>query len=145
MSERRTIVVRRRVVTCDRARSTPTDPLGVIEDGAVVIEAGRIVAVGPCGGDRRVRRGLSAAASAPVPLVTPGLVDAHTHAPWVGSRHAEYAMRMAGADYEAIAAAGGGIVSSMRAVRGASARGHRRRRSRRASAAWPRSASRPSR
>jgi hypothetical protein len=52
-------------------------------------------------------------------LVTPGLVDAHTHAPWAGSRHEEYALRMAGADYETIAKAGGGIVSTMRAVRAA--------------------------
>jgi imidazolonepropionase len=52
-------------------------------------------------------------------LVTPGLVDAHTHAAWMGSRAREYAMRMAGADYEAIAAAGGGIVASMRAIRAA--------------------------
>jgi imidazolonepropionase len=50
------------------------------------------------------------------PLVTPGLVDAHTHAAWAGSRHVEYAMRMAGEDYVAIAKAGGGIVSSHRAI-----------------------------
>ncbi len=50
------------------------------------------------------------------PLVTAGLVDAHTHAAWAGSRHDEYAMRMAGADYVAIAAAGGGIQSTHRAV-----------------------------
>jgi imidazolonepropionase len=46
-------------------------------------------------------------------------VDAHTHAVWAGSRHDEYAMRMAGESYEAIAAAGGGIVSTMNAVRAA--------------------------
>jgi imidazolonepropionase len=50
-------------------------------------------------------------------LVTAGLVDAHTHAPWAGSRHAEFALKMAGADYETIAKSGGGIVSTMRAVR----------------------------
>ncbi len=50
------------------------------------------------------------------PLVTPGLVDAHTHAAWAGSRHLEYAMRMAGEDYVAIAKAGGGIVSTHRAI-----------------------------
>ena len=49
-------------------------------------------------------------------MLTPGLVDAHTHAAWVGSRHAEYALRMAGGDYRAIAAAGGGIASSARAI-----------------------------
>jgi len=56
----------------------------------------------------------------PDALLTPGLVDAHTHAAWVGSRAHEYVMRMQGAGYEAIAKAGGGIVSSMRAVREAS-------------------------
>jgi imidazolonepropionase len=53
-------------------------------------------------------------------LLTPGLVDAHTHAPWMGSRAAEYGLRMAGAGYEAIARSGGGIVASMRALREAS-------------------------
>ena len=49
-------------------------------------------------------------------LLTPGLVDAHTHAAWVGSRHAEYLVRMSGGSYTDIAAAGGGILSSSRAV-----------------------------
>ncbi len=105
----------RRLVTCDPDRATEADPLGVIEDGVVVFDEGKILAVGP-------REELKAAGllTAPIEheeLVTPGLVDAHTHAPWVGSRHAEYALRMAGAGYEEIAAAGGGILSSMRAVR----------------------------
>ncbi len=49
-------------------------------------------------------------------VVTPGLIDSHTHSAWVGSRHNEYVMRMAGADYRAIAEAGGGILSTYRAV-----------------------------
>ena len=53
-------------------------------------------------------------------VVTPGLVDAHTHACWVGSRHDEYAARVAGRDYRAIAAEGGGIASTHRAVAAAS-------------------------
>jgi imidazolonepropionase len=98
-----------RLVTCDGARGTP---LGVIEDGALVHDAGKIVFVG-------------AASEAPADavlvdaggvVITPGLVDAHTHSCWAGSRHAEYAIRMAGGDYRAIAAAGGGILSSHRAV-----------------------------
>lgn len=106
-------IAARRIVTCDPARATDTDVLGVVEDGAVVYDGDTIQWVGPRAelpndvpvldhGDR---------------VVTPGLVDAHTHAAWVGSRHDEYAMRMAGADYRAIAAAGGGILSSHRAVR----------------------------
>jgi imidazolonepropionase len=53
-------------------------------------------------------------------LVTPGLVDCHTHLVYGGQRANEFAMRLAGADYEAIARAGGGIVSSVRATREAS-------------------------
>lgn len=102
----------RRLVTCDPARATATDPLGVVEDGAVVFDAGRVLFAGPavdapgevvledCG-DR---------------VITPGLVDAHTHAAWAGSRHDEYALRMSGATYTAIAQSGGGIQSTQRAV-----------------------------
>lgn len=109
-------IAARRVVTCDLSRATPGDPLAVVEDGAILYDEHSISWVGP-----------RAAAEDKVPLVdygdrviTPGLVDAHTHAAWVGSRHEEYAMRMAGADYRAIAEAGGGILSSHRAVASAS-------------------------
>jgi imidazolonepropionase len=98
----------KRVVTCDPA-------VGVVEDAAIVFDGEQIAYVG------------SRAAAPPGRLVdvgdrvvTPGLVDAHTHACWVGSRHAEYAVRMAGGDYRAIAEAGGGIVSTHRAVAAAS-------------------------
>ena len=53
-------------------------------------------------------------------LVTPGLVDCHTHLVYGGQRANEFAMRLAGASYEDIAKAGGGIVSSVRATREAS-------------------------
>ncbi|MRG97957.1 imidazolonepropionase [Polyangium spumosum] len=114
------LLLARRIVTCDPARATEADPLGVIEDGAIAVEGGAIVDVGPREEVLARRGGLALVSGEPAPLVTPGLVDAHTHAPWVGSRDAEYALRLAGAGYEAIAAAGGGIVSSMRAVREAS-------------------------
>jgi imidazolonepropionase len=107
-----------RLVTCDPARATLADPLGVIDDAAIVIAEGLVLAVGT-----RAEI-LAGHANFPVEraagVITPGLVDAHTHAPWMGSRDGEYALRMAGAGYEAIAAAGGGIVASMRAVRAAS-------------------------
>ena len=95
----------KRVVTCDPGR-------GTLEDAAVVIDGARIVYVGP-------RAGAPPGASlvdVGDRVVTPGLVDAHTHACWVGSRHAEYAVRMAGGDYRDIAKAGGGILASHRAV-----------------------------
>ena len=99
----------KRIVTCDPA-------VGVIEDGAVVVDGDRIAFVGP--------RGQAPAGAALEDVgervVTPGLVDAHTHACWAGSRHAEYAIRMAGGDYRDIASAGGGILSTHRAVAAAS-------------------------
>jgi len=108
-----------RVVTCDPARATASDPLGVIERGAIVGRAGKIVAVGD-EAELRARFPGATWESHADAVLTPGLVDAHTHAAWMGSRDNEYAMRMAGADYEAIAKAGGGIVASMRAIRAAS-------------------------
>jgi imidazolonepropionase len=88
----------------------------VIDDGAFLVEDGVVTAVGTVAelahpGIERVDH---------PGLCTPGLVDAHTHAAWFGSRAGEYAMRMRGAGYEEIAKAGGGIVSSMRSVRAAS-------------------------
>ncbi len=102
-----------RIVTCDAAR---TGVLGVIENGAIVTEAGKISWIG-ARKDLDPRLPVDDAGDA---VLTPGLVDAHTHAAWVGSRHGEYAVRMGGGDYEAIAEAGGGIVSTQRAVAGVS-------------------------
>lgn len=51
-----------------------------------------------------------------VPLITPGLVDAHTHLAYAGSRHDEYTLRLQGAGYEELQAAGGGILASARAI-----------------------------
>lgn len=56
----------------------------------------------------------------PTGLVTPGLVDAHTHICWAGNRADEFLRRSGGESYEAIAARGGGILSTMRATREAS-------------------------
>ena len=53
-------------------------------------------------------------------LVTPGLIDCHTHLVYGGQRANEFAMRLAGASYEEVARAGGGIVSSVKATRLAS-------------------------
>ncbi len=52
--------------------------------------------------------------------LVPGFVDPHTHLPWAGDRAAEFAQRLAGKTYLEIAAAGGGILSTVRATRGAS-------------------------
>jgi imidazolonepropionase len=109
----RKLVVAQRLVTCDAERD---GDLGVVEDGAVLIVDGVVEEVGEATAFGGVE-----AERVEAKLVTPGLVDAHTHAAWVGSRGTEYAMRMRGADYEEIAKAGGGIVASTRATRAASA------------------------
>ena len=109
-------MIARRLVTCDAARSSASNPLGVLEDAALIIENGIITWIGPAG-DERVSNAHAAESS---PLVTPALIDAHTHAAWVGSRHDEYEVRMRGGSYVDIAAAGGGIASTQRAVAAAS-------------------------
>jgi len=90
---------------------------GLIEDGALGWRDGRIVHVGP---RDALPDGAEAQAAQVIEtrgLVTPGLIDCHTHAVFAGNRAGEFEMRLQGASYEEIARAGGGIVSSVRAVR----------------------------
>jgi len=91
---------------------------GLIADGAVVIRDGLIDWVGP-------EAALVVPEGAGVVdlggrLVTPGLVDCHTHLVYAGHRAREFEMRLEGASYEEVARAGGGIVSTLSATRGAS-------------------------
>lgn len=90
--------------------------LGVIADGAVAVREGRVVATGTT---ERIVRDFRAADEIDLSgyVVLPGLVDCHTHPVFARTREDEFHQRNAGADYMAIAAAGGGILSSMRAVR----------------------------
>ncbi len=91
--------------------------LGIVEDGVVAASGGRILYAG-------------SAADAPAfdperaetldgRWITPGLIDCHTHLVHGGDRAHEFELRLAGASYEEIARAGGGIVSTMRATRNA--------------------------
>lgn len=101
------------------ATMAPDRPgLGVIENGRVVIEGGRIVAVGAAN-EIAIRSGAEVI-DCGERWVTPGLIDCHTHLVHAGNRAREFEMRLAGASYEEIARAGGGIVSSVRQVREAS-------------------------
>ncbi len=91
----------------------------VLERASVAIDEGRIRAVGPANeiaGRFSARSSLDGRGR----LLTPGFVDSHTHLVFAGDRSAEFEMRCSGADYEAIAAAGGGIRASVRATRAAS-------------------------
>lgn len=101
------------------ATMSPDRPgLGVIENGRVVIEDGRIVAVGEA--DEIAVPGSTEVIDCEGRWMTPGLIDCHTHLVHAGNRAREFEMRLAGASYEEIARAGGGIVSSVRQVREAS-------------------------
>ncbi|MGO8759059.1 MAG: imidazolonepropionase [Terracidiphilus sp.] len=94
--------------------------LGLIANAALLIEDGRIAAVGS---HAELRARISAETNvvdAQGRCVTPGFVDAHTHLVFAGNRAAEFEMRLAGASYQQIAAAGGGIISTVRATRAAS-------------------------
>ena len=93
--------------------------IGVIERGAIATLGGRIAFVGamadlPSGWDARQRVTLAGR------WVTPGLIDCHTHLVYAGDRAHEFELRLAGASYEEIARAGGGIVSTVKATRAAS-------------------------
>jgi imidazolonepropionase len=106
---------------CRLATLSPSHQgLGAVEDGVIAAADGRIVYAGP-------------AADAPSALdakqrtncdgrwIMPGLIDCHTHLVYGGNRAQEFEQRLAGASYEEIARAGGGIVSTVKATRHASA------------------------
>ena len=93
--------------------------LGLIEDGAVAVADGRILAVGTSADLRRTYQA-TREIDAGGRVVLPGFVDPHTHVVWVGDRAAEFEMRIAGATYLEILAAGGGIVSTVQRTRAAS-------------------------
>ncbi|MBI4231085.1 MAG: imidazolonepropionase, partial [Planctomycetes bacterium] len=94
------------------------DRIAVEHGRAIAVRGGRIVAVGEEAGI--LRRFTGPRKDAGGRLVTPGLVDPHTHAVFVGDRSAEFDARLRGATYRQIAEAGGGIRATVRAVREAS-------------------------
>ena len=93
--------------------------LGLIENGAVAARDGRIAFAGPM---TELPSGWDAARKIPLDgrWITPGLIDCHTHLVYAGDRAHEFELRLAGASYEEIARAGGGIVSTVKATRAAS-------------------------
>jgi imidazolonepropionase len=112
MAEALTLWRNGHIATCD-------DAMSVFKQGALLTRGGRIEWVGEESALPEFRapaevRDLGGA------WVTPGLIDCHTHLVFAGTRATEYAERLKGRSYAEIARSGGGILSTMRAVRGAS-------------------------
>jgi imidazolonepropionase len=93
--------------------------LGLVAGGAMVIEDGRIVAAGSSSELHGQIANAGNVIDAQGRCVTPGFVDAHTHLVFAGNRAAEFEQRIAGATYQQIAAAGGGILSTVALTRAA--------------------------
>jgi imidazolonepropionase len=93
--------------------------LAIIEDAAMLIENGRITAVGPYAELKDKIPPHSTEINAERNSVTPGFIDAHTHLVFAGNRAAEFEQRIAGATYQQIAAAGGGILRTVGLTRAA--------------------------
>ncbi len=111
---------RARVMTCT---GSDADPLGLIANGAVLTDGGHIVWVGDAVDAAAACRALDVLPGERVDLggrlLTPGLIDCHTHAIFAGDRAAEFALRARGASYLEIAAAGGGIAATLAPTRAA--------------------------
>jgi imidazolonepropionase len=93
--------------------------LGIIEDGAIAVYEGQIVAVGKTT-DLQTQFAPRSTLDASHSIVLPGFVDPHTHAGWAGDRADEFEMRLAGKSYLEIMNAGGGIMATVRKTRAAS-------------------------
>ncbi|MDO5504962.1 MAG: imidazolonepropionase [Pseudoxanthomonas suwonensis] len=111
MTEGNGLLLGARLATLDAAAG-----YGLVEDGALAWRDGVVAYAGPRSGlpAELDRDGHEVAG-----LITPGLVDCHTHAVFAGDRAGEFEQRLQGASYEEIARHGGGILSSVRAVRAA--------------------------
>lgn len=95
--------------------------LGIVPDGGVAIDDGKILEVGPSEAleaKYRAKNVLDTEGR----LVSPGLVDPHTHAVFAGTRETEFEQRVSGISYQKIAANGGGIAATVRSVRDTPAR-----------------------
>lgn len=119
------LIVHGRLATLARGKGPRRGPamndVGYIEDGAVGVRNGRIVFVGAAADlDLNLRQTAAKTWDAGGRLITPGLVDPHTHLVHAGSRENELALKLSGRSYLEILAAGGGILSTVNATRAAS-------------------------
>jgi imidazolonepropionase len=103
------------LATCAEGR-----PFGLIPKGAVALAGPRIAWVGSKRDVPAVLPKNCAVTEANYALVTPGLIDCHTHLVWAGTRFKEFQQRLQGTSYEEIAKAGGGILSTVAATRATS-------------------------
>ncbi len=98
----------------------PSQGWGLVPDGALLTEGGQIRWAGPLAElPQALHSGINSEVDLHGALVTPGLIDPHTHLVYGGDRSAEFEMRLQGATYEDIARAGGGIRSTVAATRAA--------------------------
>jgi imidazolonepropionase len=98
----------------------PAQPYGLVDDAALVVEGATVLWVGPRAQlppqlEARCTQRFDAGGA----LITPGLIDCHTHLVYGGDRAAEFELRLNGASYEDIARSGGGITSTVQATRAA--------------------------
>jgi imidazolonepropionase len=100
-------------------RGSALGTLGLIEDGAVAMHGGKIIATGTTAALQGRFEPLKVI-DATGRVVIPGFVDPHTHAVWAGDRANEFEMRIAGATYLDLMRAGGGIMATVRQTRKAS-------------------------
>jgi len=100
-------------------RGSQLGELRLLVDGAVAIRDGQIVDLGSTA-DLRSRYEADRLLDANGGVIVPGFIDPHTHLVWAGDRAAEFEMRIAGASYMEIMAAGGGIARTVRDSRAAS-------------------------
>jgi len=98
-------------------RGAEQDELNLVADGAVAIRDGLITAVGPTDDVLGESGDDVTTVDASGMTVLPGLIECHSHPLFAGSRHAEYARRLAGASLQEVAAAGGGIWATVQATR----------------------------
>ena len=107
---------------CHLATMAGSREYGVVENGALGVRDGCIAWVGPAA---ELPKETEASAAVVEDLsgawVTPGLIDCHTHLVYAGNRANEFEMRLKGAGYQEITRAGGGIMSTVKAVRAADA------------------------
>jgi imidazolonepropionase len=113
-------IPRRRVWRNARLATMVGSGLGAIENAALAVEGERIVFAGPEADLPAAMLGGAEIVDIEGRWITPGLIDCHTHLVYAGDRAKEFELRLGGASYEEVARAGGGIVSSVKAVREAS-------------------------